>query len=183
MAHDARRQKQRQQSASRQWNEIRFQWENNFTISLANEKDLHNLFVRASFDRIRLRPSLIFVEQRVLSFTGWNELYFSCVCSQWQRADRARSPLSPLDANKSRNSDAPSTRGFHVCRWNLISAAFVTKHAVVLFSLFFTPPSAPLFILCARSSTRSRYRSRDTIFASNIQQSKQSRTSRNNKFN
>lgn len=48
----------------------------------------------------------------------------------------ARSRLSPLDANKSRNSDASSTRGFRVCRWNLISAAFVTKHTVVLFSPF-----------------------------------------------
>lgn len=52
--------------------------------------------------------SLIFVEQRVSSFTRSNELYFSCVCSQWQsRPDRASARLSPLDANKSRNSDAP----------------------------------------------------------------------------
>jgi len=46
-------------------------------------------FIRASLERIRVRWSLIFVEQRVLSFTSSNELYFSCVRSQWQRPDRA----------------------------------------------------------------------------------------------
>jgi len=127
-----------------------------------------------------IRWCLIFVEQRVLSFTGsrTNELYFSCACNQWQRTDHARarslslslflSPLSPLDANKSRNSDAPSTRGFHVCQWNLISAAFVTKHAALLFSPISThpplpPPSPPpLFILCARFSARYRGIDRET---------------------
>lgn len=146
------------------------QWEENFTISPANEKDLHNLFGHCS--SVSTFYSAVWEGDfrsttRILSFTGSNELYFSCVRNQWQ-AVRSRARLSPLDANKSRNSDAPNTRGFRVCRWNLISAAFVTKHAAVLFSPFSTRSPAPppsLFILCARFSMRSRYRPRDTIFA------------------
>ena len=34
----------------------------------------------------------------------------------------------PAVANESRNTEVPRTWEFHVCRWNLISAAFVMEH-------------------------------------------------------
>lgn len=39
-----------------------------------------------------------------------------------------RRRLGPAAANKSRNTEVPRTWEFHVCRWNLISAAFVMEH-------------------------------------------------------
>lgn len=114
------------------------QWVENFTISPANEKDLHNLFGHCStvstFAAVEERE--IFVEPtHSLFYLLKRALFF--MRTQPMAAARSRARLSPLDANKSRNSDVPNTRGFRVCRWNLISAAFVTKLTVrAFFALF-----------------------------------------------
>jgi len=139
------------------------QWEKNFTISLANEKDLHNLFGHRSSVPRSLESDFRWTT-RSLFYQLKRALFF--MRTQPMAAARSHTRLSPLDANKSRNSDAPSTRGFRVCRWNLISAAFVTKHTAMLF--FFIPfpirsPHPSLFILRARFSIRSRrYQPRET---------------------
>lgn len=70
----------------------------------------------------------------------------------------AHSPLAVRRKQKSKLGRSEYTRIPRVCRWNLISAAFVTKHTAVLFSPF-SPTRSPhpsLFILRARFSMRSR---------------------------
>jgi len=143
------------------------EWEEkNFTISLANEKDLHNLFGHHSSISTYAGSRLIFVEQRVFSFTSSNELYFSCVRSQWQRPDRTLASLAVRRKQKSKLGRSEYARiprlpmEFNICClcYGIHDRAFFHPFTFVL-----RPPS--LFILRARFSTRSRYRLRDTIFA------------------
>lgn len=107
--------------------------EKNFTISLANEKDLHNLFGHHS-SVSTYAGSLIFVEQRVFSFTSSNELYFSCVRSQWQRPDRTLASLAVRRKQKSKLGRSEYTRiprlpmEFNICclRYGTHDRAFFT---------------------------------------------------------
>lgn len=127
------------------------EWEEkNFTISLVNEKDLHNLFGHHS-SVSTYAGSLIFVEQRVFSFTGSNELYFSCVCSQWQRPDRTLASLAVRRKQKSKLGRFEYTRiprlpmEFNICclRYGTHNRAF--------FTLFHLRPPPSLNIHSSRS--------------------------------
>lgn len=134
------------------------QWERNFTI-FSGERKRFTQFIWASLERIHvLARSLIFVEQRVSSFTGSNELYFSCVRSQWQsRPDRARSPLAVRRKQKSKLGRSEYTRiprlsmEFNICclRYGTRGRAF--------FALFPTRPPLPLLSLLSLFILRSRF--------------------------
>ncbi|GAB1863797.1 hypothetical protein CAJAP_04876 [Camponotus japonicus] len=136
----------------------------------SGERKRFTQFIRALLERIRIRCSLRerFSFNNAFSLLPAQTSSIFHACTQPMAAARSRARLSPLDANKSRNSDAPNTRGFRVCRWNLISAAFVTKHAAVLFSPFSTQScSSSLTIHSLRSflNVIEVSAERDTIFA------------------
>lgn len=84
-------------------------------------------------------------------------LFFARICPMEAHGFRRRH--GPPVANKSRNTEVPRTREFHVCRWNLISAAFVMKHDRA-FSLPFLPPLPRVsFRFCKpdKGATSNRY--------------------------
>lgn len=64
-------------------------------------------------------------------------LFFARICPMEAHGFRRRH--GPPVANKSRNTEVPRTREFHVCRWNLISAAFVMKHDRAFSLPFYRP--------------------------------------------
>lgn len=121
----------------RQWYEIRFNEKRTLPF-LWRAKKIYTIYsgIARAYPR---SPAVWFSlnNARSLFYQLKRALFF--MRTQPMAAARSRTRLSPLDANKSRNSDAsPSTRGFRVCRWNLISAAFVTKHtAGAFFSTLF----------------------------------------------
>lgn len=146
----------------RQWYEIRFNEKRTLPF-LWRTKKIYTIYSGIARAYPRSLESDFRWTTRSLFYQLKRALFF--MRTQPMATARSRTRLSPLDANKSRNSDAPSTRGFRVCRWNLISAAFVTKHTVMLFFIFFPTrsPHPSLFILRARFSMRSRrYQPRET---------------------
>lgn len=118
----------------RQWYEIRFNEKRTLPF-LWRTKKIYTIYSGIARAYPRSLESDFRWTTRSLFYQLKRALFF--MRTQPMAAARSRTRLSPLDANKSRNSDAPSTRGFRVCRWNLISAAFVTKHTAMLFFTLF----------------------------------------------
>lgn len=130
------------------------QWGENFSISPANEKDLHNLFGHCTSVCIHillcsLRGRFSFNNAHSLFYGLETSSIFHAYATNGRRSDRSRSPLAVRRKQKSKLGRCEYTRIPRVCRWNLISAAFVTKHAAVLFS--------PLFHSQSRSSSLTHY--------------------------
>lgn len=82
----------------------------------------------------------------------------------------AHSPLAVRRKQKSKLGRSEYTRIPRVCRWNLISAAFVTKHTAVLFfhpfpQLVRLIPHYSFFAFVSQCDRGGISRERDTIFA------------------